>query len=129
LKTTKIYKKMGLKKGTTNNLAGRPKGKPNKVTADIKKWVDELIGKNLSVMERDLKKLAPKDRLVILERLMQYAIPKQQSISVEAQIQAEYRELEVLINKLPDEAINIITERIIRLNQLSDTNNKNKSDE
>jgi len=108
---------MGLKKGQTNNATGRPKGTPNRVTSDLRKWVEYLINKNLSTMENDLKKLEPKERLMILERLMQYTIPKQQSISVEAQIQAEYIELEKLLSNAPEKAINEITERIIKLNQ------------
>ena len=57
---------MGLKKGQTNNPNGRPKGVPNKVTGDLRKWVDGLLNRNLLEMENDLQKLEPKDRLVIL---------------------------------------------------------------
>jgi hypothetical protein len=115
---------MGLKKGQTNNKTGRPKGAPNKVTTDLRKWVECLIDKNLKKMERDLKQLEPKDRLIILEKLMQYSIPKQQSISVEAQIQAEYGALEQLLSNAPDEAIKKITERVIRLNNLNKQENE-----
>ena len=110
---------MGLKKGQTNNTAGRPKGTPNKVTADLRVWVENLIGSNLLQMEQDLKNLEPKDRLMILEKLMQYSIPKQQAITVEAQIQAEYEAIERLLNNMPDEAIEAITERLIKLNRLN----------
>jgi sulfur relay (sulfurtransferase) DsrF/TusC family protein len=89
----------------------------------LRAWVEYLINKNLSKMEKDLKKLEPKDRLVILERLMQYTIPKQQSISVEAQIQAEYASLEKLLSNA-DEVIKEITERVIRLNQLNSKENE-----
>jgi hypothetical protein len=75
-------------------------------------------------MKRDLKQLEPKERLMIFERLMQYTLPKQQSISVEAQIQAEYGALEKLLSNAPDEAIKAITERVIRLNQLNKQENE-----
>ena len=75
-------------------------------------------------MEKDLDKLEPKDRLIILERLLQYSIPKQQSISVEAQIQAEYDALEKLLNNAPTEAINELTERLMKLNQLNKKDNE-----
>jgi hypothetical protein len=110
---------MGLKKGQTGNPGGRPKGTPNKVTTDLRKWVEQLINNNLSQMKRDLKQLEPKERLMILEKLMQYTIPRQQAISVEAQIQAEYGALERLLSNAPEEAIKEITERVIRLNQLN----------
>ena len=43
----------------------------------------EIFEKNRKQMERDLKTLEPKDRLQILEKLMQYVIPKQQAIKPE----------------------------------------------
>ena len=52
--------------------------------------------------------LDSKDRLQIIEKLIQYCIPKQQTISIEAQIQAEYAAIESLIDKLPEKAIDEI---------------------
>jgi len=115
---------MGLKKGKTNNPEGRPAGTPNRITADLRNWIENLINKNLTLIETDLKKLEPKDRLIILERFLQYTIPKQQSISVEAQIQAEYEAIELLLDKAPEQAIDEITTRLIKLNKLN-----KKSDE
>ena len=111
-------------KGKTNNPNGRPKGIPNKVTTELKEWIQQLIDGNRDKFETDLKQLDPKDRLMIIERLMQYVIPKQQSISVEAQIQAEYAALEKLLHDAPDDAINKITERIISLNKLNNEQGK-----
>lgn len=56
-----------------------------------------VIDKNRRQMERDLKALEPKDRLQMLEKLMQYVIPKQQAVSAE-----------VDINTLTDDQINTI---------------------
>ena len=58
-------------------LGGREKGTPNKVTGTLKNWITDLINSNRLQMEKDLKKLAPKDRLIFFEKLMQYVIPKQ----------------------------------------------------
>jgi len=98
---------------------GRGKGTPNKATADLRQWVDMLVKSNISQFEADLKKIEPAQRLNILEKLLQYCLPKQQSITVEAQIQAEYASLEKLLTAAPEDAINEITERLIRLNQLN----------
>lgn len=62
-------------------LGGRTKGTPNKTTATIRTWLTNLIGANQEQMEEDLKALEPKDRLMILEKLMAYTIPKQQAVS------------------------------------------------
>ncbi len=72
-----------MEKGKTNNPNGRPKGTPNKITADMRGWLTAVIDKNRKQMEKDLKRLEPKDRLQILEKLMQYVIPKQQAVSAD----------------------------------------------
>lgn len=72
-----------MNKGHTNNPNGRPKGTPNKITQDMRQWLAEVIDGNRSQMVEDLKALEPKDRLQILERLVQYVIPKQQAVSAE----------------------------------------------
>lgn len=63
-------------KGRTNNPNGRPKGSKNKVTTELKEWISELIDQNRELFLKDLIALEPKDRLVIIEKLMQYVIPK-----------------------------------------------------
>lgn len=60
-------------------LGGRAKGTPNKTTATVKDWLASLIDKNREQVEADLQALDPKDRLQMLERLMQYVVPKQQA--------------------------------------------------
>ena len=72
-----------MEKGHTNNPNGRPKGKPNKVTGDVRRWLAELIDGNRSQIKKDLKALSPKDRLLVLEKLMQYVVPKQQATTLE----------------------------------------------
>ncbi|KAA6306962.1 hypothetical protein EZS27_041373 [termite gut metagenome] len=94
---------MGLKKGQTNNARGRPKGKPNKVTMETREWVSQLIDKNRKQLEKDLKGLEPKDRWAVIEKLMQYAVPKMQSV-----------EAKIGLNRLSDEQLNSI------INELTD---------
>ncbi len=94
---------------------GRKAGSPNKVTADLKSWIQQLIDGNRRGFERDLKKLEPKDRLVILERLMGYVVPKQQSVSVEEQVRLEYGQIERLLDEMPEQAVSELFERIKKL--------------
>lgn len=47
--------------------------------------------------------------------LLNYSLPKLQSISADEMLDAEYRRLERLLESAPDEAINLIAERIKRL--------------
>lgn len=37
---------MAQKKGQTGNPKGRPKGKPNKVTSELKSWIQQIIDGN-----------------------------------------------------------------------------------
>ena len=106
---------MPAKKGFTNNPNGRPAGKQNKVTSELKAWITELIDTNREQFEIDLKAIEPEKRLLLLEKLMNFIIPKMQSVSVEAQINAEYMALEKLLEKAPAEAIEQITARIMEL--------------
>ena len=70
---------MARPKGTPKT-GGRQKGTPNKVTASVKGWLSCLIDKNRKQIERDLKAVEPMERLQMLEKLMQYVVPKQQAI-------------------------------------------------
>ncbi|MBP1840402.1 hypothetical protein [Formosa algae] len=83
-----------------SKTGGRKKGTPNKFTGNAKQWLSQLIENNCLQMEKDIKALEPKERLQILEKFMQYTIPKMQSIQTK-----------VDFNQLTDEQIeNVINE-------------------
>lgn len=89
---------MARQKGTPKT-GGRKRGTPNKVTGTLKEFVANLIDQNRGQMERDLKTLNPKDRLFILERLMQYVLPKNQSVGV---VDNAFEELMKSLDELED---------------------------
>lgn len=90
-----------MEKGKTNNPNGRPKGTPNKITQDMRQWLSTVIDKNRRQIERDLKALEPKDRLQMLEKLMQYVIPRQQAVRAEVDIDTlTDDQLNTIINQL-----------------------------
>ncbi len=47
-------------------------------------WSTEFVNNNRELIESDFKKMQPKDRVQVFERLLQYVLPKQ--AAVEAQI-------------------------------------------
>lgn len=73
---------MARQKGTPKT-GGRKAGTPNKVTGTLKEFIADLIDSNREQIEKDLKRLAPKDRLHILEKFVQYVIPKTQSMQAD----------------------------------------------
>lgn len=61
---------------------GRKQGTPNKTTKTAREWITSLIDKNRVQIEKDLKSLEPKDRLMILEKLMKFSIPVMSSSKI-----------------------------------------------
>ena len=93
-------------------LGGRAKGTPNKTTSTVKEWLTALVDSNRKQIEKDLKGMEPGERVKLFALLLNYIVPKQQAVSVEASIQAEYAEMSKLLQNAPDEVIDKIAERI-----------------
>lgn len=73
---------MSRTKGTPKT-GGRSAGTPNKITGTLKEFVANLIDQNREQIEKDLKRIEPKERLMILERLMAYVLPKQNTNNIQ----------------------------------------------
>lgn len=63
---------------------GRTAGTPNKVTADLRNTIKKIIEDNIEQVSVDIASLSPKDRVAIIEKLLQYVIPKVQAIEFDA---------------------------------------------
>ncbi|PZF70782.1 hypothetical protein [Taibaiella soli] len=75
---------MGLKRGQTNNIHGRPKGAENKVKADLKGAIKLFLGNNIGRLQDDFDSLSPKDRLLFFEKLLKYVVAAQAAVGDEA---------------------------------------------
>ena len=71
------------RKGITNNPYGRPKGTPNKTTAEMREAIQAFVERNIQQMQDDFDQLDSAERLRILERFMQYLLPRYASQPVE----------------------------------------------
>ena len=91
-------------------IGGRAKGTPNKVTAS-------LIDNNRSQIIADMKELEPYPRLLFIERLIGYVLPKQAAVDIQSQIDTEYKALERLIDDASDEFIDRITDKVLKLQE------------
>lgn len=101
-------------------LGGRAKGTPNKSTTSLKNWLSGVLNDNRNQFEKDLKSLDPDERIRVLSGLFNYVIPKQQSLSVEQQIQNETESLSRWLQDAPEEAIEGIARRVIELQKLNE---------
>ena len=73
-----------MEKGQTNNPNGRPKGKPNKITTDVKQLIVDLIQGNAEQLQHDFLQLDPAQRMAVFCRLAGLIVPRpKQEIAVE----------------------------------------------
>ena len=76
MKTTNKNKMArGLKKGQTNNPAGRPKGVPNKVSQDLREAVNSFLDANWDSIQVAFDQLDPVNKLAFIERLLRFSLP------------------------------------------------------
>jgi len=64
---------------------GRPKGKPNKTTTDLRQFVTSLLDKNRLQIEKDFLALEPKDRVQAYERLLKFVLPTLAAVQVQTE--------------------------------------------
>jgi hypothetical protein len=86
---------------------GREAGTPNRNTAEMRELINQFISNNWERVQTDFDKLEPKDRLQFFERLMQYSVPKLQSVNHEFELEAKLEkltedELDGVIEKLSE---------------------------
>lgn len=72
---------MGLKKGQTNNMQGRPKGRKNKNTDELRQIIQSFIDNNIDNMQESFDQIQPKEKLLFMEKMLQYALPKISSVA------------------------------------------------
>ena len=86
----------------TPKTGGREAGTPNKITGRLKEFVVNLVDDNREQIVKDLKALKPKERLAVLERMMQYVLPKQQAVSAELDLEGLHTKLEIVCRGDPN---------------------------
>lgn len=100
-------------------LGGRTKGTPNKASNDIRSWVEAILSKNKAQIEQDFAIVDPDSRLRFVEKLIAYVVPKKMAVTIEEQMAEEYKQLEALLSKCPQEAIDRIAEKVIELQEFN----------
>ncbi len=86
-----------------HKTGGREIGTPNKVTTNIRGQINDFLNENWENLQADFDKLEPKDKLNFYEKLLQYGLPKLQSVELSNDLNIE---------KLTDKELDILIERI-----------------
>ncbi len=94
---------MGLPKGTTNNPAGRPKGRANRSTDRLRNLLFDLINNNLDNLQTDISSLEPYQRLQMIDRLLKHILPP----PMDPLERLDNDSLDMLIQKLREDRNNI----------------------
>jgi hypothetical protein len=91
------------RKGVTNNPYGRPKGVANKSTQEMRAVLQEFVERNIIHLQAEFDQLDSAERLRVLERFMQYLMPRYASIQISP---IEERKIEPLVIVLTKDSEN-----------------------
>ena len=93
---------MAFKKGVSGNKNGRPKGSPNKTTAEIKEIITRIVGNQLEHIEKDLEKIRksdPAEAMRLSSKFIDYVLPKQTRMEIEGELSHKVDKLVIEIKK------------------------------
>lgn len=92
---------MPFEKGYSGNLLGRPKGSQNRVTKELRQAISAFLEDNFEKLVNDFQVLSPKDKIKFYSDLLQYSLPKLQSVQLETEFdRLPEDQLDYLLNKL-----------------------------
>jgi hypothetical protein len=102
---------MAFEKGQSGNPGGRPKGAGNKVTAKLRETISGFLDEQFDKVKEDFAKLKPAERIRLYIELLQYGVPKLQSVQVETEF-----------DRLPDDQLQLLADELIE--KLKSANNE-----
>lgn len=74
---------MPFEKGISGNPEGRPKGAVNKKTSELREMITDFLETNFEKIRKDFELLSSKERAKLYCDLLQYGLPKLQSMQLE----------------------------------------------
>lgn len=92
---------MAFEKGQSGNPGGRPKGSGNKVTSKLRETITAFLDENFEKVKQDFDKLKPGERIRMYIELLQFGVPKLQSVQIETEFDnLTDEQLDRIINEL-----------------------------
>lgn len=114
---------MAQQKGHTGNPNGRPKGTPNKVTTDLRAWVNDILSNGKERFNEYLEQLAPDEYIRTFTALLNYVLPKMASTTPDDILRKEKEMLQELILSLPEEMVDRVTKRLYDIQKRENNEN------
>ena len=92
---------MGLRKGMTNNPAGKPPGAVNKLSRDTRQTITEFLQTSWPEVEKEFYKLSGRDKVNFYKDLLPFVLPRMQAVTMDLELDAlSEKELDYIIEKL-----------------------------
>jgi len=96
---------MPFTKGDKNiNRQGRPAGKPNKSTDDLRDMVYKFLEKNFATIQAEFNSMESKDKLLFMDRMLRHVLPGPQ----DELYKLSNEDLDRIIEKLKNEHLRIV---------------------
>lgn len=105
----------------TPKTGGRTKGTPNRVTADLKKWICDIIDGSSEQFMIDIVQMDSAERVRTILSLINYIIPKQGSFNSETFLERERQMLQDMLFDAPDDFVFRVAERLNELQSQKDS--------
>lgn len=83
-------------RGGKRDGAGRPKGRTNKVTDELRAKIDLLLSNNWHKLQTDIDQLSPKERLDTILKLLDYSLPRLQRTSLDIEQESPVHKIEIV---------------------------------
>lgn len=105
------------KKGKSGNPHGRPKGAKGKAKAELAERIKLIVEDSIDKLQQDLTKLEPNERIRAVTSLLQYVLPKKQTMDTRQQVAAEYEAMQRLLDTADDDVIDRLADKIIKIKE------------
>lgn len=106
---------MAFEKGH-KRVGGRKKGSINAITRTQREWIDSVLTDGREKFAESMRKLPPSEYVKSYLLLLPYVTPRQsRSINFDAQLKAEYKRIEQLMESAPDEFVEKVAEKVLQM--------------
>lgn len=105
---------MGAPIGHTKN-GGRQKGTPNHVTTELKAAIEKIVTDGVPQFVANMDEMNAADYCKTYLSLLSFVLPKRQAVTIDDELNAEYKQLEKLLHDTPAQYVDAVFDKIQQL--------------